>query len=87
MASLLTMWTRLKNWWRELRRNTESREDDTMVRVTRFTKCYHCGSEHFDPGPRAGAAMHVYCNECGAGYNVFDLPYGVYLDKEIEPRV
>lgn len=53
--------------------------------MQRFIACPHCDSAAFKTGPRGGLAVNLYCLRCGAGYNIFLLPDGYYLDKEISP--
>lgn len=53
--------------------------------LVRFTRCPHCGSAQFREGPRGGASVNIFCTSCEAGFNVFDIPGGPYLDMEIRP--
>lgn len=50
-----------------------------------FTRCPHCGSCAFRPGPRGGVSLNVFCLRCRARYNIALLPDGYYLDQEISP--
>lgn len=50
-----------------------------------FTECLHCGCSAFQAGPGGGLSLNLYCTRCKAGYSVFLLPDGYFLDQEISP--
>lgn len=47
-----------------------------MPKVVDRLVCGRCGSEKFRIGPRGGAAINVFCMECGKYYNITPLPDG-----------
>jgi hypothetical protein len=53
--------------------------------LTPFTGCPHCGCVAFQAGPHGGASLNLYCLRCSAGFNIFLLPDGYYLDQDISP--
>lgn len=71
-------------WLRSLWRRHEPDDDQLLER---FVRCPHCNSEKFLEGPSGGCSVNVFCanEDCRAGFNVFMVPGGPFLDREIQP--
>lgn len=45
-------------------------DHNRIVASLQVDRCPDCGNVGFDPGPRGGLAQNIFCQSCGAGFNV-----------------
>jgi hypothetical protein len=51
--------------------------DGRRLDAIRKRICPGCGAAGLIPGPRGGASQNMFCGQCGQGWNVHGVDYGV----------